>query len=67
MIKKQFSSQLLGPHPQTLCSYFLSGNQLYFYLLLYLLQINAIDRLVTSSPDSEDLLWTVWQLCGLAR
>ncbi|XP_055825859.1 protein virilizer homolog isoform X2 [Solanum dulcamara] len=34
---------------------------------MHLKAINAIDRLVTSSPDSEDLLWTVWQLCGLAR
>ncbi|KAK4362634.1 hypothetical protein RND71_017875 [Anisodus tanguticus] len=34
---------------------------------MHLKAINAIDRLATSSPDSEELLWVVWQLCGLAR
>ncbi|XP_060204343.1 protein virilizer homolog [Lycium barbarum] len=34
---------------------------------MHLKAINAIDCLATSSPDSEDLLWIVWQLCGLAR
>lgn len=34
---------------------------------MHLKAINAVDRLVTSSPDSEDLLWIVWQLSGLAR
>ncbi|CAN4087886.1 unnamed protein product [Withania somnifera] len=34
---------------------------------MHLKAINAVDRLVMSSPDSEDLLWIVWQLSGLAR
>ncbi|XP_009631269.1 protein virilizer homolog isoform X1 [Nicotiana tomentosiformis] len=34
---------------------------------MHLMAINAIDRLTTSSPNSEDLLWVVWQLCGLSR
>lgn len=34
---------------------------------MHLKAISAIDRLATSSADSEDLLWIVWQLCGLAR
>ncbi|CAN4085379.1 unnamed protein product [Withania somnifera] len=36
-------------------------------LEMHLKAINAVDHLVTSSPDSEDLLWIVWQLSGLAR
>ncbi|KAJ8536636.1 hypothetical protein K7X08_035037 [Anisodus acutangulus] len=34
---------------------------------MHLKAINAIDRLSSSGPESEDLLWVVWQLCGLAR
>lgn len=29
--------------------------------------VNAVDRLLTSSPDSEEFLWVLWELCGLSR
>ncbi|XVE75858.1 hypothetical protein DITRI_Ditri12bG0125200 [Diplodiscus trichospermus] len=29
--------------------------------------VNAIDRLLSSTPQSEEFLWVLWELCGLAR
>ncbi|XAR56054.1 hypothetical protein NMG60_11036351 [Bertholletia excelsa] len=29
--------------------------------------VNAIDRLIGSSPHSEEILWVLWELCGLSR
>ncbi|CAK9141127.1 unnamed protein product [Ilex paraguariensis] len=29
--------------------------------------VNAIDRLITSTPQSEEILWVLWELCGLSR
>ncbi|VVA15380.1 PREDICTED: embryo defective 2016 [Prunus dulcis] len=29
--------------------------------------VNAIDRLLTASPNSEEFLWVLWELCALAR
>ncbi|KAK8562208.1 hypothetical protein V6N12_049255 [Hibiscus sabdariffa] len=29
--------------------------------------VNAIDRLLSASPQSEEFLWVLWELCGLAR
>ncbi|XP_015165965.1 uncharacterized protein [Solanum tuberosum] len=47
--------------------YFCHPRDVALIIEMHLKAITAIDRLVTSSPDSEDLLWTVWQLCSLAR
>lgn len=47
--------------------YFCHPRDVAVIIEMHLKAITAIDRLVTSSPDSEDLLWTVWQLCSLAR
>ncbi|KAF9620580.1 hypothetical protein IFM89_013245 [Coptis chinensis] len=32
----------------------------------FLLQVNAIDLLLASTPQSDDLLWILWELCGLS-
>jgi len=32
-----------------------------------MVQVNAIDRLLTSTPHSEEFLWVLWELCGLSR
>ncbi|OMO49780.1 Protein virilizer, partial [Corchorus capsularis] len=29
--------------------------------------VSAIDRLLSSTPQSEEFLWVLWELCGLAR
>ncbi|XVE96282.1 hypothetical protein REPUB_Repub02eG0207600 [Reevesia pubescens] len=29
--------------------------------------VNAIDHLLSSTPQSEEFLWVLWELCGLAR
>ncbi|KAG8501130.1 hypothetical protein CXB51_003259 [Gossypium anomalum] len=29
--------------------------------------VNAIDRLLSATPQSEEFLWVLWELCGLAR
>ncbi|XP_015900411.3 protein virilizer homolog isoform X2 [Ziziphus jujuba] len=34
---------------------------------MHLRVVNAIDRLLTSAPHSEEFLWVLWELCGLAR
>ncbi|KAF5182700.1 virilizer [Thalictrum thalictroides] len=34
---------------------------------LHLRVVNAIDRLLASTPQSEELLWVLWELCGLSR
>ncbi|KAI3918020.1 hypothetical protein MKW92_011960 [Papaver armeniacum] len=34
---------------------------------LHLRVVNAIDRLLASVPHSEELLWVLWELCGLSR
>ncbi|KAF9594983.1 hypothetical protein IFM89_035756 [Coptis chinensis] len=31
------------------------------------LKVNAIDLLLASTPQSDDLLWILWELCGLSR
>ncbi|KAM6547755.1 hypothetical protein CsatB_019431 [Cannabis sativa] len=34
---------------------------------MHLRVVNAIDRLLKSSPNSEEFLWVLWELCGFAR
>ncbi|KAF9595898.1 hypothetical protein IFM89_005966 [Coptis chinensis] len=34
---------------------------------LHLRVVNAIDLLLASTPQSDDLLWILWELCGLSR
>ncbi|KAL5545698.1 hypothetical protein UlMin_005385 [Ulmus minor] len=34
---------------------------------MHLRVVNAVDRLITSAPHSEELLWVLWELCGYAR
>ncbi|KAK9122913.1 hypothetical protein Sjap_012515 [Stephania japonica] len=34
---------------------------------LHLRVVSAIDRLLSSNPQSEELLWILWELCGLSR
>ncbi|KAK9290992.1 hypothetical protein L1049_009175 [Liquidambar formosana] len=34
---------------------------------MHLKAVYAIDRLLTSSPQSEEFLWVLWELCGLSR
>ncbi|KAJ0027672.1 hypothetical protein Pint_36158 [Pistacia integerrima] len=34
---------------------------------MHLRVANAIDRLLTSNPHSEEFLWVLWELCGLSR
>ncbi|XP_075637615.1 protein virilizer homolog isoform X2 [Castanea sativa] len=34
---------------------------------VHLRVVNAIDRLLTSTPHSEEFLWVLWELCGLSR
>ncbi|WCJ34180.1 embryo defective 2016 [Euphorbia peplus] len=34
---------------------------------MHLRVVNAIDRLVASTPHSEEFLWVLWELCGLSR
>ncbi|KAL5709091.1 hypothetical protein ACHQM5_019815 [Ranunculus cassubicifolius] len=34
---------------------------------LHLRVVNAVDRLLTSTSQSEELLWVLWELCGLSR
>lgn len=34
---------------------------------MHLRVVNAIDRLLTSTPHSEEFLWLLWELCGLSR
>lgn len=36
-------------------------------LEMHLRVVYAVDRLPTSSPRSEELLWVLWELCGLSR
>ncbi|KAL2900848.1 ATP synthase subunit alpha 2 [Bienertia sinuspersici] len=36
-------------------------------LEMHLRVVNATDRLLTSTPCSEELLWVLWELCGLSR
>lgn len=36
-------------------------------LEMHLRVVHAVDRLLTSTPCSEDLLWVLWELCGLSR
>lgn len=32
-----------------------------------IVQVNAIDRLLTAAPNTEEFLWVLWELCALAR
>lgn len=34
---------------------------------LHLRVVNAVDRLLTCSLHSEEILWVLWELCGLSR
>lgn len=34
---------------------------------LHLRVVNAVDRLLASTPQSEELLWVLWELCGISR
>ncbi|GAV74125.1 LOW QUALITY PROTEIN: hypothetical protein CFOL_v3_17606, partial [Cephalotus follicularis] len=34
---------------------------------IHLRVLNAIDRLLLSTPQSEEFLWVLWELCGLSR
>ncbi|KAL5742054.1 hypothetical protein ACOSP7_028786 [Xanthoceras sorbifolium] len=34
---------------------------------MHLRVVNAIDRLLGSTPHSEEFLWVLWELCGLSR
>lgn len=34
---------------------------------MHLRVVNAIDRLLTSTPQSEEFLWVLWELCGVSR
>ncbi|KAM1647231.1 hypothetical protein EV2_008988 [Malus domestica] len=34
---------------------------------VHLRVVNAVDRLLTAAPNSEEFLWVLWELCGLAR
>ncbi|KAM7261978.1 hypothetical protein ACFE04_021055 [Oxalis oulophora] len=34
---------------------------------IHLRVLNAIDRLLTATPQSEEFLWVLWELCGLSR
>ncbi|KAK9699314.1 hypothetical protein RND81_08G166700 [Saponaria officinalis] len=36
-------------------------------LEMHLRVVNALDRLLTSTPHSEEFLWVLWELCGLSR
>lgn len=32
-----------------------------------MIQVNAVDRLLASTPQSEEFLWVLWELCGVSR
>ncbi|XP_050380186.1 protein virilizer homolog [Argentina anserina] len=34
---------------------------------MHLRVVNAIDRLLTAAPNSEEFLWMLWELCAVAR
>lgn len=34
---------------------------------MHLRVVNAVDRLLSSTPQSEEFLWVLWELCGLSR
>ncbi|KAI9122390.1 hypothetical protein K1719_007079 [Acacia pycnantha] len=34
---------------------------------MHLRMVNAIDRLLSSNPHSEEFLWVLWELCSLSR
>ncbi|KAJ8754589.1 hypothetical protein K2173_010195 [Erythroxylum novogranatense] len=34
---------------------------------MHLRVVNAVDRLLTSTPHSEEFLWVLWELCALSR
>ncbi|KAF7804221.1 protein virilizer-like protein [Senna tora] len=34
---------------------------------LHLRMVNAVDRLLSSNPQSEEFLWVLWELCSLSR
>ncbi|XP_043816325.1 protein virilizer homolog isoform X2 [Manihot esculenta] len=34
---------------------------------MHLRVVNAIDRLIASTPHTEEFLWVLWELCGLSR
>ncbi|XP_021719118.1 uncharacterized protein LOC110686836 isoform X1 [Chenopodium quinoa] len=36
-------------------------------LEMHLRVVYAVDRLLTSTPRSKELLWVLWELCGLSR
>lgn len=36
-------------------------------LEMHLRVVNAVDRLLTSTPQSEEFLWVLWELCSLSR
>ena len=40
---------------------------LHMDFVMFLVQVNAIDRLLTSSVQSEEILWVLWELCSLSR
>lgn len=44
-----------------------SSKEVGMIIRMHLRVVNAIDRLLTSSPHSEEFLWILWELCDFAR
>ncbi|XP_041028654.1 protein virilizer homolog isoform X1 [Juglans microcarpa x Juglans regia] len=47
--------------------FFCSPREVGMIVGVHLRVVNAIDRLLTSTPHSEEFLWLLWELCGLSR
>lgn len=47
--------------------FFCSPQEVGMVVGVHLRVVNAIDRLLTSTPHSEEFLWVLWELCGLSR
>ncbi|XP_059462211.1 protein virilizer homolog isoform X3 [Corylus avellana] len=47
--------------------FFFSPQEVGMIVGVHLRVVNAIDRLLTSTPNSEEFLWLLWELCGLSR
>ncbi|KAI4348874.1 hypothetical protein L6164_009542 [Bauhinia variegata] len=47
--------------------FFCNPQEIGMLLGVHLKMVNAIDRLLSSNPQSEEFLWVLWELCGLSR
>ncbi|KAB1227153.1 hypothetical protein CJ030_MR1G027718 [Morella rubra] len=47
--------------------FFCSPQEVGMIVRVHLRVVNAVDRLLSSTPHSEEFLWLLWELCALSR